>query len=385
MAPTIRIGKLFGIEIGLNWSLVFIFVLVAYTLASAVLPQEISQQPVWTYWVAGLVGAVAFYLCLLAHELSHALVARRNGVKVAGITLWLFGGVSQLEGEPQSPRAEALITAVGPLTSLVVCGLAFGLALGVDAVGGPPLVSGVLAWVAVLNLALAAFNLVPAFPLDGGRLLSSLFWWRSGSRRRGVHYAVLVGRVFAFLMIAGGVVELFFGSVVSGIWIAFVGWFLLSAAGAEEAATTTRALTREVPVSAAMSSPVVTVPDWLTVEQFVGSLAQQYPFSTYPLHDPTGTLTGVARLPDLLAAARSGAGSRRLRELARPIAEVPTAAPHEHLEKVLERLGPDLRHRVLVFDAGRLIGILSPSDVARLVATLRTTGDRRADLTARPR
>lgn len=385
MAPTIRIGKLFGIEIGLNWSLVFIFALVAWTLGTTVLPAEVSDQASWSYWVGGAVGAVLFYLCLLTHELSHALVARRNGVKVAGITLWLFGGVSQLEGEPGSARAEALITAVGPLTSLVVGGLAFGLALSVDALGGPPLVPGVLLWVALLNLALAAFNLVPAFPLDGGRLLSSLFWWRSGSRRRGVHYAVLVGRVFAFLMIAGGVVALFFGSVISGIWIAFVGWFLLSAGGAEEAATATRALTRAVPVSAAMSSPVVTVPDWLTVEQFVGSLAHQHGFGTYPLHDPTGTLTGVARLPDLLVAARSGAGSRRLRELARPIAEMPTAAPYEHLEKVLERLGPDLRHRVLVFDAGQLVGILSPSDVARLVASLRSSEDRRPDLTARPR
>jgi Zn-dependent protease len=377
VTPTIRIGKLFGIEIGLNWSLVFVFVLVAWTLGASVLPAEEPRQASWAYWVAGVVGSFAFYGCLLAHELSHAVVARRNGVKVAGITLWLFGGVSQLQGEPRSARAEALITAVGPLTSLAVAAVSLGLAFGTAAVNAPPLVSDLLVWLALLNLALALFNMVPAFPLDGGRLLSSIFWWRTGSRRQGVHLAVRVGRVFALLMIAGGAVELFFGSVVNGVWIAFIGWFLLTAGGAEEAATTTRSLIRSLPVSAAMTSPVVTVPDWVTIEQFVTSLVHQYRFGTYPLHNPAGELTGVARLPDLLVAARTGSGQKRLRDVARPIDQVPRAAPGEDLERVLERLGPGLQQRVLVFDGERLVGILSPSDVMRLVAARRAEADQR--------
>src|SRR3989442_4784833 len=128
MAPSIRIGRLFGIEIGFNWSLIFVFALIAWTVATQVLPFDVPGQPALAYWVAGAAGAVLFYICLLAHELSHALVARRNGVKVAGITLWLFGGVSQLEGEPTTARSEALIAGVGPLTSFVVAGIAFALA-----------------------------------------------------------------------------------------------------------------------------------------------------------------------------------------------------------------------------------------------------------------
>jgi Zn-dependent protease len=367
VAPTIRLGRLFGIEVGFNWSLVFIFALITWSLASAILPQAVPNQPLPGYWAAALAGAILFYGCLLAHELAHAIMARRKGVKVAGITLWLFGGVSQLEGEPASAGSEALITAVGPLTSLVVAAIAYALASVTAAAGAPALVSALLSWLAFLNLALGLFNLVPAFPLDGGRLLSSLFWWRSGSRQRGVHHAVRVGRIFAFLMIALGLVELFLGNVLGGIWLAFIGWFLLSAASAEEARTTARAVLRSVPVSAAMTSPVITVPDWITVEQFLSSVAPRHRFTTYPLHGPEGELTGLVRLGELLRTA-SVARDKRLRDFARPISDVPTARPQEELEAMLERLGPALEHRVLVFDDGKLVGILSPTDIARLVA-----------------
>src|SRR6266849_3999795 len=181
MASSIRLGKLFGIEIGINWSLVFVFALITWTIATEVLPIDVPGQGALAYWVAGVVGSIAFYACLLAHELAHALVARRYGVKVGGITLWLFGGVARLDGEPPSAGTEGLI--------------------------------------------------------------------------------------------AFGVFELFTGAVLNGIWIGFVGWFLLSAGSSEDTGAAVRGILRSVPVAAAMSSPVVTVPDWLTVDQFVQSIA----------------------------------------------------------------------------------------------------------------
>ena len=377
MTPTIRLGRVFGIQIGFNWSLVFVFALVAWTLATGTLPNAAPDQPIAAYWAAGLAGAVLFFGGLLAHELAHALVARRSGVKVAGITLWLFGGVSQLEGEPRSARSEALITAVGPLTSLVVAVVAYALASVSSAAGAPALVTALLGWLALLNVALGLFNLVPAFPLDGGRLLGALFWWRSGSRQRGVQSAVRVGRVFAFLMIGVGVLELFLGSVINGIWLAFIGWFLLSAASAEESATTMRTLLKSVPVSAAMSSPVVTIPDWLTVGQFINSVAPQHHFTTYPLHGRMGELTGVVRLGQLLRATGSADADRRLLDVAQPVAQVPRAAPGDDLEELLERLGPAIEHRVLVFDGDQLVGILSPADITRMVALRRGQTDPR--------
>lgn len=370
MTPSIRLGRLFGIEIGFNWSLVFVFALIAWTLATQVLPIDVPGQPALAYWVAGAVGAVLFYGCLLAHELAHALVALRNGVKVAGITLWLFGGVSQLDGEPKSARAEGLIAGVGPLTSLAVALVAFVLSL----LPFPTLVAEVFAWLAFVNVALALFNLVPAFPLDGGRLLSSFFWWRSGSRQRGVHSAVRIGRFFAYLMIAFGVFELFTGSVLNGIWIAFVGWFLLSAGSAEEAGTAVRGLLRTVPVSAAMTSPVVTIPDWLTVEQFLDSTAPQHTFTTYPVHDPSGQLTGIVRLGDLVRMPAQERATQKLKDRARPISDVPTSRPDEDLAALIQRVGSGLDQRVLVFDNGRLVGIVSPVDVARLLAVRQQLG-----------
>jgi len=372
MSSSIRLGRLFGIDIGANWSLVFVFALIAWTLANQVLPVDVPGQPALAYWVAGAVGAVAFYACLLAHELAHALVAIRNGVKVAGITLWLFGGVSRLDGEPKNAGAEALIAGVGPLTSLAVALITFVLAL----LPFPALIGDLLAWLALVNVALALFNLVPAFPLDGGRLLGAFFWWRQGTRQRGVHSAVRIGRVFAYLMIAFGVFELFTGSVLNGIWIAFVGWFLLSAGSSEEAGTAIRGLLRSVPVSAAMTSPVVTVPDWVTVDQFIESVAPQHRFTTYPVHDPSGQLTGIVRLGDLVRMPAQARAQERLRDRARPISEVPTSRPDEDLAALLQRIGPGLEQRVLVFDKGQLVGIVSPADVARVLAVRQTLGTR---------
>src|SRR5438445_11855860 len=279
MSSSIRLGRLFGIDIGANWSLVFVFALITWTLANQVLPVDVPGQGAPAYWVAGGIGAVAFYACLLAHELCHALVARRSGVKVAGITLWLFGGVSRLEGEPKSAGAEALIAGVGPLTSFVIAAIALALSF---ATRTSALVSDLLSWLAFVNAALGVFNLVPAFPLDGGRLLSSIFWWRQGSRRQGVHSAVRIGRLIAYLMIGLGALQLFTGNVIQGIWVAFIGWFLLSAGSSEEAGSNVKAALKSIPVSAAMTSPVVTIPDWITIDQLLESVAPSHHFTTYP-------------------------------------------------------------------------------------------------------
>jgi len=233
--------------------------------------------------------------------------------------------------------------------------------------GSSALVVDLFDYLAYLNLGLGLFNLIPAFPLDGGRLLSAFFWWRFGSRQRGVHAAVQVGRFFSFLMIALGVVEFFFGNTVNGLWIAFIGWFLLSAAGAEESATVSRTLFESLPVSAAMSSPVVTLPDSMTVEEFLSSTAVHHPFTTYPLTDAAGAPTGVVRLNRVVRAASTGSHTRQLQELAVPLSEMPTARPEENLELMIERVGAQLDRRVLVFDGSKLVGIVSPSDLARIV------------------
>lgn len=373
MSPSIRLGRLFGIEIAINWSLIFVFAYIVWVLATQVLPTAAPRNGVGAYWSVAVVGAVLFYVCLLAHELAHALVARRNGVQVAGITLWLFGGVSRLEGEPASAGSEALIAGVGPLTSLGVAAIALVIAY----LTSNDLAGGLFSYLFFVNVALAVFNLLPAFPLDGGRLLSSFLWWRSGSRQVGVHRAVRVARVFAYLMIAAGVALVFFNQAYNGVWLAFIGWFLLSAGAQEEAGSTVRTLLRSIPVSAAMTSPVVILPDWVTVEQFLESVAPNHNFSTYPIHEPSGKLTGVVRLRDLVRVPAQDRGRKHLKDVALPISAVPTSTPREELLPLMERLGRGLDQRVLVFEGGQLVGILSPTDVARVVSSRQATTPRR--------
>lgn len=373
MGGPIRLGKVFGLEISFNWSLILIFLLIAWTMAAEVLPAAVPNQTVVSYWVSGLVGAVVFYGCLLAHEVSHALVARSKGIKVAGITLWLFGGVTQLTGAPTGAGDEALITVVGPLTSFVIAGIGFALTAGLTAISAPALITNLVAWLAILNLLLGAFNLVPAIPLDGGRLLSSLLWWRTGSRMRGVHLAVRVGRVFAALVIGVGLLEIFLGGsggFISGVWLGFIGFFLFSAGSAEDRQSQIRSSLRSVPVSAAMTSPVVTVPDWLTVEQLLGAgTAQGHP-ALYALHDAAGGLSGFVSWADLSGMTSDGQRAQRLLDVAQSQELFATASPSEDLEVMLSRVGPALARGVLVIDGGQLVGIVSTAEVAR-VATLR--------------
>ncbi|MHB8331081.1 MAG: site-2 protease family protein [Candidatus Dormibacteria bacterium] len=363
---TIRLGRVFGLEIRFNWSLILIYLLIAWTMATTVLPQAAPNQAAWAYWVSGLLGALVFYGCLLAHEISHALVARRKGVRVAGITLWLFGGVTQLDGQPATAAAEALITVVGPLTSLAIAAIGFGVAVGLTAAGASALITNLISWLAILNLVLGVFNLVPAFPLDGGRLLSSLIWWHTGSRQKGTHGAVRVGRVFASLVIAGGLLEIVLGGLLSGIWLGFIGWFLFSAGGAEERQTQIRAALKTVSVATAMTAPVVTVPDWLTVEQLLGAGGGQHRTPIFVLHDPSGEWSGLVHLGDLLALTSPARRQQRLREFALPITAFPTADVHEDLEAVLRRVGPALERGVLVMDGSELVGVISGMDVARM-------------------
>src|SRR5437764_4779373 len=351
MAPTIRLGKILGIDIAANWSLLFVFAYLSWLLATQALPSAVPDQAASAYWVVSVLGGVAFYACLLAHEMSHALVARARGVRVSTITLWLFGGVANLTDEPKTARDEALIAGVGPVTSFAIAALALGLTV---ATSPWPLAQAVFAWLAVVNAVLAVFNLVPAFPLDGGRLLNAFRWWRRGSRQVAVHQAVRIGRVFAYLIIAAGALLLFTVDIVNGVWLAFLGWFLLSAGQSEEAGTVIKASLRSVPVSAAMTSPVVTIPDWLTIQQFLENVAPAHHFATYPVHDPAGQLTGMVRLNDVIRAGGAARAGIRLNAVARPLSEVPVSRPDEDLSVLIQRAGAALENRALVFENGQL-------------------------------
>jgi len=268
MNENLSLGRIAGIHVGLNWSLLVIGALIAWSLATGILPAAAPGHTSSAYWTAGVVSAFVYLASLLAHELAHSVVAMRRGVRVEGITLWLFGGVSRFSSESSSPGAQALITFVGPLTSLLL-GVVFFLvsvALGGGASAG--LVPATLAWLGYINILLGVFNLLPAFPLDGGRILQSLIWLRTGDRLRATNIAARIGMAFAFLLIAYGLVTFFAaGGLFGGVWSVFLGWFLLSAARSEQTGALIRQALSGISVAEVMTPNPVQAPDDITVEE----------------------------------------------------------------------------------------------------------------------
>src|ERR671915_522842 len=230
MTDSFRLGRIAGVEVGFNWSLLVIFALMVWSLRSAVFPDQNPGLADGTYLAMAVAATLLFFASILLHELGHAVQAQREGMEIDGITLWLFGGVARFKGVFPSAGAEFRIAIAGPLVSLAL-GVLF--ALGALAISVREAVDGVAAWLGYINLSLLVFNLLPALPLDGGRVLRSALWYFQGDFRGATHRAAVIGRGFAYLFIAAGIFMFIFQGSFSGAWLAFIGWFLLQAATAE--------------------------------------------------------------------------------------------------------------------------------------------------------
>ena len=379
MEESFRLGRVAGIRVGVNWSVLLIVWLLAWSLATVVLPQRAPGHQPSAYWLAAVATALLFFASLLAHELGHAVLARRAGLGVEGIILWLFGGVANLHGEARNPRAELRIAAVGPLISLAVAAVAALLAAAVSAAGGPALLGAVFAWLARINLGLAVFNLIPAAPLDGGRVLRALLWRRSGDRLRATVAAARAGRLFGYLLIGVGVLEFAVRANLGGLWFIFLGWFLLSAARAEEHGARLREALAGLRVRDVMTPDPVVAPGWLTVDAFLERYVLGHRCSAFPVSGAGGELEGLVTLARLKSVPAAERAATRVAAVACPLAEVATATPDEPVADLPGRLSGCSDGRVLVVDGGRLVGIVSPSDLTRVleVVSLRRPPDGR--------
>lgn len=367
MRDSIALGRIAGIRVGLNISVVIIFGILVLGLGFGNFPATFPGRPSWAYLIAGLAGAALFLMSLLAHELAHALVAQRNGVEVSGITLWLLGGVAQLRGEPRTPGADMRIAVVGPLTSLVLA-IAFGaLAALTSAVAGYGLVAGTFAYLGVVNLILAVFNLIPAAPLDGGRVLRAFLWWRRGDRVRAAITAAQAGRAFGFVLIVLGLLQaLLIGRSFDGLWLALIGLFLVNAATAEEQQARINAALVGVRVRDIMTPNPVAADAGQTVRSLIDRLAFSTSFSTYPLLDEEGRLRGLVTFNRLRSVPPERRDLVSLGEIACPPEEVPIAHPDEPLTDLLPRMEGCSDGRAVVVDSdGKVIGIITSSDISR--------------------
>ncbi|MFF4775975.1 site-2 protease family protein [Microtetraspora fusca] len=372
MKQSLRLGRVAGIPVGAHWSVLVIAALIAVSLAGAVLPGAAPGQAPRLYWALAVVTAVLFLVSLLAHELAHALVARWRAIPVRSITLWLFGGVTQMEGEARTPRGELEISVVGPLTSLVIGGFAFVVAVFVP---GPRLVMSALMWLALMNLLLGVFNMLPGAPLDGGRVLHALVWWRTGDRFRADRAAARAGQGLGLLLIAAGVAEVLFTSWAGGLWLMIIGWFLAGAAGTEMAARSAREGLEGVRIKDVMTPLPDLAPAWLDVGEFVSGVASRSHQTVFPVVAFGGEPVGSVTLEELAAVPPARRGSTRLGDLARPLAPERVVGPDAEATVLLERpsLGP---LAAVVTEGGQVTGMVTAQDVARMVrlALLRRSG-----------
>lgn len=369
MRQTIRLGRVSGIPVGANAGVLVIVVLVVSSLAAVRFPAMDPGRGTVAYLVAALVAAVVLLASLLAHELGHALVARAKGLEVEAITLWMLGGVAQLRGAARTAGAEFAVAVVGPLVSLVL-GALFGVMTTVTArVTDDVLVVSTLGYLAVLNVSLALFNMVPAAPLDGGRVLMAAIWRLTGDRLRASVTAARVGRGAGLGMIGVGVAVLLLRGSFGGLWLALIGWFLVHAATAEEEHSLMGGRLGGLRVGEVMTRDPFTARADLPVSRFVAEVVMRHRFSSYPLTDEQGRLAGLVTLNRLRALRGHEASARRLGDVACPAPEVPLAGEEELLIEVLPRLAGCADGRAVVLDAQhRIVGILSPSDISRALA-----------------
>ncbi|TFE34097.1 CBS domain-containing protein [Frankia sp. B2] len=370
MRATFVVGRIAGVRIGVHWSVLLIFGIIAFGLAQGRLPQAYPGHALVVYWVAALAAAVVFFASLLAHEVAHAVVAQRNGVAVDDIVLWLLGGVARLKSEASSPAAELRIAGVGPLVSLLLGGLfvlgAWLLALA----SAPELLIEVVAWLAGINLLLAVFNAFPAAPLDGGRLLRAFLWWRTGDRLRATAGATAAGRVLGWLLVVLGLLVFMRGGGFGWLWLALIGSFLIAAATAEGRQAQLRGVLAGVPVHDAMTTKPLTVPAALTVADLLAGPLYRYRHSAFPVTGENGAPVGLVTLDGAKQVPPEESGTVTVSEVMVPLSRTTIAGPDDPLADLLPRMEPGAEHRVLVMDQGRLVGILSLSDISRTVTWL---------------
>ena len=373
MNPSLSLGRIAGVRISINWSWLIVFALIAWTLADAVFPSQSPHLSKATYLAMAVVAAFVFFGSLLLHELGHAVEARRQGMEIEGITLWLFGGVAQFKGMFPSAAAELKVALAGPLVSALLGG-AF---VGVAAVGGlGAAVDGVAAWLGYINLMLLAFNMLPALPLDGGRVLRALLWRARKDFGWATRVAANVGRGFGYLLIMLGVVFFIGQGAWSGAWLSFLGWFLLQAATAEGRYGLLREALGGLCVRDVMVRMPVTVAADASLEEFMDGVVRRHRFTTYPVVDG-GRVVGLLRFAAVARVPRDAWPRTRVRDSMLPLDEVPQLRENEPLVDAVGELSSEPPGRALVLDDGLVVGLLSITDVGRLVASAGTRRRRR--------
>ncbi|MGH4012048.1 MAG: site-2 protease family protein [Pseudonocardiaceae bacterium] len=368
MRATIPLGRIAGIPIGMHWSALIGVVLLGQLVALMVLPSMVPGLGAGAYWLTGGFAALGLVGSLLAHELAHAIVARRAGLGVRRITLWLLGGVSELVDQPPEPRAEVRIALVGPVTSLALGALLGAATMMAGELGVPTVAVAMLSWLAVMNILLGVFNLLPGTPLDGGRVPHGLLWRHTGDRDRASRIATTSGQFLGLLLGGTGILMALHGRL-DGLWLFLIGWFLAGSAAAERRAVLVTGRLGGLRAADVMSASPEVAADWWTVQEFIdrllGKLGLRY--RQFPVVDVDRRLVGIVSVADLARCPPADRRTTHMRQLARPLPGERVLAPDTPLEQVLRRTPVVDGYFAVVVANGQVVGVLTLSDITHAV------------------
>ncbi|MBC7172074.1 MAG: site-2 protease family protein [Polyangiaceae bacterium] len=377
MLAGFRIARIFGVDIEIDWSLAIIFLLILFSLGTQWFPR---WHPDWSgvaVWGSALASALLFFASILMHELSHALVARRNGIPVRRITLFMLGGIAHMESAPPSAGAEFRMAAVGPLTSIVIGIAASFVAQAIS----PPLdpadaqdlatvlgrlgpAASVLAWLGMINVLLGVFNLIPGFPLDGGRVLRAALWRITGDRMKATLWASRVGRVIAVLLIAYGLVQVFAGGALGGIWLALIGWFLYAAARGSYGREVMQDALENVHVRDVMQVRPATVSGEMPLATLVQDYVMQSDQGAFPVVRGD-TLVGIVSLEDVRKTPRERWGEVVVADAMTPADQLATLGPEDDATEAFREIATRGLRQIPVVEDGRLRGVIRREDLIK--------------------
>jgi Zn-dependent protease len=373
MRSSVTLGRIGGIAVGINWSWLIVFGLIVWSLAAAVFPETNPGLAGGAYVAMAIAATLLFFISILLHELGHARQALREGMKIEGITLWVFGGVARFSGMFPSAGAEFRIAIAGPAVTAVIAAV---LLLTASLLPLPTAVDGVVTWLGNINFFLLAFNMLPAFPLDGGRVLRSALWRQRGDFAWATHTAGRIGRAFGQLMIAAGIAFVVLLGAPGGLWLALIGWFLVTAAHAETQMVALREAFEGLRVADIMVREPLTVADEARLRDVADQTFPPHRYIAYPVVDATGHATGLLPFRNATAVPQKRWDEVRVRDVMLPLDKALVLDPDKELGDAVAELVQTDPGRALVVQDGRLLGLLSITDAERLVESRMPRGPR---------
>jgi Zn-dependent protease/predicted transcriptional regulator len=363
----VTLFKLLGFEVRVDASWLVLAVLISWTLAVAYFPSQFKGLPRGDYWWMGIASAVGLFISIVVHEFSHSLVARRHGLPMKGITLFIFGGVAEMGDEPSDAKTEFRMAIAGPIASIVLGAVLYVVYLAVKGVL-PVTVTGIIGYLAWINWALAAFNMVPAFPLDGGRVLRSALWSRRGDLRGATRTASTLGRVFGLVLILFAVWEWLSGDFVGAMWYFLIGLFLRGAAQSSYQQVMIRLALQGEAVSRFMNPHPVTVPSHIPVEELVNEYIYRYHYKMFPVLDSSERLVGCVSTGQVKTIPREEWNRHSVQEIMAPRSGENTVAPDADAISALSKMNASGRSRLMVAEGDRLVGVIALKDLLALLS-----------------